>query len=143
VPGFWDTSAIVPLLIDQPASRGLRRSLASSPEIVVWWGTPVEARSALARLIREGALSAQEIQHAVARLSALRRVWREILPSEQVRALAEELPAAQAVTAGDALQLAAALLWCRRRPRDRAFVCLDRRLAAVAAGIGFSIPFSA
>lgn len=141
--GFWDTTAIVPLLIHQPTTQALRRSLADDPGVVVWWGTTVEACSALARLTRDGLLTAQEIQRAVARLSVLRRVWREILPTEQSRALAEELPVTHAVTAGDALQLAAALLWCGRRPRGRAFVCLDRRLAAIAGRIGFSIPFSA
>lgn len=136
---FWDTSAIVPLMVDQPASRDLRKWLAHDPGIVVWWGTPVEARSALARLMRERLLTDQETQRAGARLSALRRVWREILPSEQVRALAEELPATHAVTAADAFQVAAALLWCRERSRGRAFACVDQRLATVAARIGFSV----
>lgn len=137
MPSFWDPSAIVPLAIDQPKTPRLRRILSDDAGVVVWWGTPIEVRSALARLTREGVLGQSEPQHAASRLSALRRAWREILPSEQVRALAEELPDRHAVTAGDAFQIAAALLWCRNRPRDRTFVCIDRRLATVAGRVGF------
>ncbi|NIQ55186.1 MAG: PIN domain-containing protein, partial [Gammaproteobacteria bacterium] len=37
---FWDTSAIVPLLLEQEATAEVAELLASDPEIVVWWGTP-------------------------------------------------------------------------------------------------------
>lgn len=136
---FWDASAIVPLTIDQPATPGLRRVLADDAGVVVWWSTSVEVRSALARLTKEGLLGESDMQRAARRLSNLRRVWREILPSDQVRALAEEIPERHAVTAGDAFQLAAALLWCRNHPSDRTFVCINRRLATVAARAGFSV----
>lgn len=139
MPAFWDTSAIVPLTVDQPATRRLKEMLPRDPAISVWWDTPIEVRSALARLAREGVLGAYGTQQAAKRLARLRRAWREILPSERVRAVAEELPERSAVTAGDALQLAAALIWCRERPRGRTFVCMDRRLATVAAHLGFSV----
>jgi predicted nucleic acid-binding protein len=139
VARFWDASGIIPLTIDQPATAVLRRALADDAGVVVWWGTTVEVRSALARLTREDLLSDSDAQRAARRLSALRRVWREILPSEQVRVLAEEIPERHPVTAGDAFQLAAAILWCRNRPRDRTFVCIDRRLALVAARAGFAV----
>lgn len=137
--GFWDSSAIVPLTIDQPATPVLRRALADDAGVVVWWGTPVEVRSALARLTSEDVLSDSNARRAGRRLAALRRVWREILPAEQIRALAEEIPERHAVTAGDAFQLAAGLIWCRNRPRDRTFVCIDIRLATAAARLGFSV----
>lgn len=139
MPGFWDASAIVPLTINQPATPLLRTALAHDSAMSVWWGTPIEVRSALARLAREGLLGASGTQQAATRLAAIRRRWREILPSERVRTLAEELPERHGVTAADAFQLAAALLWCRGRPRGRSFVCLDRRLATVAAHLGFSV----
>jgi hypothetical protein len=41
--------------------------------------------------------------------------------------------------AADAAQLAAALVWCRESPRQRALVCFDERLRAAAAAVGFSV----
>lgn len=41
--------------------------------------------------------------------------------------------------AADAVQLAAALVWCRERPRNRPFVCFDRGLAASGTVLGFRV----
>ena len=107
--------------------------------MVVWWGTPLEARSAFARLVREGDLTADQRLAAVRLLAQLRAAWDEILPTEKVRSLAEDLPDAYAVRAADAAQLAAALVWCRERPKQRPFVCFDERLRAAATVLGFSV----
>lgn len=139
---FWDTSAIVPLCVHLPVTPQLRRVLAQDAAIVVWWGTSVEIRSALARLAKEGLLGAPDVAAGERRLSALRRTWREIVPSEGLRELAEALPARHGITAGDAFQLAAALTWCGGRPRGRPFVCLDRRLARTARAAGFAGNFA-
>jgi len=76
--------------------------------LVVWWGTPIEARSAFARLVRDGSLADAERLRAVKLLDQLRHSWDEIQPSEKVRRLAEELPDRYGVRAADATQLAAA-----------------------------------
>ncbi len=107
--------------------------------MVVWWGTPLEARSAFARLVREGKLTAGERVTAVRLLAQLRVAWDEILPTEKVRSLAEELPDAHGIRAADAAQLAAALVWCRERPRQRPLVCFDERLRMAATALGFSV----
>ncbi|HEY7445353.1 MAG TPA: hypothetical protein VH701_23185 [Vicinamibacterales bacterium] len=107
--------------------------------MVVWWGTPAEARSAFARLVREGDLTAAQGATAIRLLNQLRSSWDEMLPSERVRALAEGLPDEYGVRAADALQLAAALVWCRERPRRRPFVCFDEKLARAAAEAGFTV----
>jgi len=107
--------------------------------MVVWWGTPLEARSAFARLAREGYLTGEHRARAVARLAQLRAAWDEILPTEKVRLLAEELPDAHGLRAADAAQLAAALVWCRERPRQRVLVCFDERRRTAAAAVGFSV----
>lgn len=136
---FWDASAIVPLCCSQAATARGRRLLAKDRRMVVWWGTPVEAHSAFARLVRDDALSAVERTAAVRRLNQLRTAWNEILPSDQVRSKAEELFDDHPVRAADALQLAAALVWCRDQPRRRPFVCFDERLVKVAATLGFTV----
>ena len=46
---FWDTSAIVPVCVAEPASAKVRRLVEEDPSIVVWWATRVECLSALAR----------------------------------------------------------------------------------------------
>jgi hypothetical protein len=107
--------------------------------MVVWWGTPLEARSAFARLVREGHLDAAGRADAIKRLGQLRAAWDEISPIERVRALAEGLPDAHGVRAADAAQLGAALVWCRERPNGRPLVCFDDRLRTAAAALGFSV----
>ncbi len=136
---FWDTSAIVPLCTWQSPSAELRRIARIYGRMVVWWGTPVEVRSALARLVRTGELSPEGKVAAQVRLERLQGVWSEILPTEQVRALAQTLPDVYGLTAADSLQLAAALIWCGERPRGKPFVVLDARLSSAAARAGFTV----
>jgi hypothetical protein len=107
--------------------------------MVVWWGTPLEARSAFARLERDGDITLAERGVAVKLLGQLRLAWDEILPTEKLRTLAEDLPDAHRLRAADAAQLAAALVWCRERPKERPLVCFDQRLRAAASTLGFSV----
>ena len=99
----------------------------------------MEARSAFARLVRDGALTAAQRASATRLLSQLQPSWDEVQPSERVRLIAEDLPDRHGVRALDALQLAAALVWCRERPNRRPFVCFDERLAEAAAAVGFTV----
>ncbi len=136
---FWDSSAIVPLCCAQSWTAQGRRLCADLGRIVAWWETPVEARSAFARLVRDGNLTSVQRANAVKLLDQLRRSWDEILPTEAVRAIAQWLPDDYGLRAGDAWQLAAALVWCRERPRRRPFVCLDQRLTKAASDMGFTV----
>lgn len=137
---FWDASAIVPLCCHQPASGVIRRLLRDHSRIAVWWGTPVEVRSALARLTREKAISERAAGEARRRLDVLRQSWSEMLPTQRVRSLAEQVTEEYNLRALDAFQLAAALVWCNQNPRRRPFLCLDVRLAEAANQAGFSSP---
>ena len=136
---FWDSSAIVPLCCAQSASVQGRRLLARLGRIVAWWGTTVEARSAFARLVRDREMSSAQRTTAITLLDQLRRSWDEILPTEAVRTIAKSLPDDSGVRAGDAWQLAAALVWCSERPRGQPFVCSDKRLAKAASAMGFMV----
>jgi len=136
---FWDASAVVPLCCSQPATAQGRRLRRELKRMVVWWGTPLEARSAFARLLREGHLTADERVTAIKLLTQLRVAWDEILPTQKVRSLAEDLPDAHNIRAADAAQLAAALVWCRERPKQRPLVCFDERLRTAAIALGFSV----
>ena len=67
---FWDASAIVPLLVAEGSTRRLQALAAKDSAMLVWWGSAVECISALARLERDGALSARAMTLALQRLRA-------------------------------------------------------------------------
>ncbi len=140
---FWDSSALVPLLVEQGASRRLADLLRRDPDAVVWWGSSVECVSALCRLHREGGLSRSGLRQGHEILDALRAASFEVQPAAEVRARAERLLATHGLRGADALQLAAALVWCRERPQKVGFVCMDDRLRQAATAEGFQVlPYS-
>ena len=136
---FWDSSAVVPLLLDEAAAEAARSALRDDPEMVVWWGTPVEVLSALARVERPSAVASADVDLARRALEDLGDRWNEVLPSEEVRERAGAGLLRHAIRAGDALQLGAALTWARGRPRAHRFLTLDERLAEAARREGFDV----
>jgi predicted nucleic acid-binding protein len=136
---FWDTSALLPLIVNQTTSARARAVTRKLPQQVVWWGTPIEIRSALARLVRDGELDASDLPRALARFEYLRGHWQEVEPTERVRRLALELPERRGLRALDAMQLAGALAWCNERPRGRHLVTFDNPLATAAEIEGFDV----
>jgi len=138
VDAFWDASALVPLCVAQGTST-LVRTASITKSIAVWWGSPVEMTSAFARLLRNGEIDQQDFRLALARLTELRRRWIEVQPTAVLRELAEMALQRHPLRAGDATQLAAALVWSKQLPRKRLFVCFDGRLAEAASKEGFSV----
>jgi len=135
---FWDTSALVPLLAEEPATLSAQRLYAGQPAIV-WWATSVECASAIARFERDGSLTAAQSIEAFARLDALRASWIEIEPGDEVRDVARRMLRVHPLRAADALQVAAAWLASERRPASLPLVTLDERLRAAAAREGFPL----
>lgn len=135
---FWDTSAIVPLCCFQPAS-GQLRELRRKYKIVAWWGTSIEAKSALNRLRRENIISQNAFTESVKRLENQQKIWREILATDKVRRFAENLVETRDLRTLDALQLASALVWCFEKPKGKKFICFDKKLSNTALELGFSI----
>jgi predicted nucleic acid-binding protein len=136
---FWDASAIVPLLFNEPTRETLLGLIDGDSSMLVWWGTPVECTSAIARREREGALSVTEATGAVQRLRDLSSGWHEILPSELVRGVAQRLLRVHTLRAADSLQLAAAIVASEREPATLEFVSLDERLSEAASREGFAV----
>lgn len=136
---FWDSSALVPLFAAEPRTRPMQSQYARDTEVVVWWGTLVECASAIARLERDGALSAPDAAESFSRLDALASSWMQIDPSDEIRESARRLLRVHPLRAADALQLAAALVAAERRPSTLAFVTCDERLRDAAAKEGFLI----
>jgi uncharacterized protein len=136
---FWDASAIVPLLVDEPASAAMLSQLHEDAELLVWWGTPVECVAALSRRERDGALAPAGVTGAVERLRAVAAAWQEVLPGDGVRTAAQRLLRVHPLRAADALQLAAAVVASENDAAALPFVCLDDRLAEAAAREGFPV----
>lgn len=137
-PAFWDSSALVPLCVREDTSRKAHAQLRKFLP-VVWWATPVEIHSAIRRAHLLGHLDGLAMQQGLSRLQLLSGAWREILPGDELRDLAGDLLDAHDLRAADSLQLAAALIWCQRRPARRSFLSADRRLSRAAADRGFSV----
>ena len=135
-PAFWDTSALVPLCVQQQPSAAVR-ALLEQHEIAVWWATSVEMRSAFERLLRMGQLTQPEHVSAGIRLEKLRRGWRELQPTEALRAQAEAFLMSYPLKAADALQLAAAWTWCSGDVQRCTFISGDAQLLDAARQVGF------
>ena len=136
---FWDSSALLPLLVDEPRGAQLRDLLAADPLVLAWWSSRVEMASALARREREGLLGAAESTVAFAGLQRLAQSWEEIAPGDAVRSTAVRLLRAHALRAADSLQLGAAVVAAGGEPAALEFVSLDERLASAARREGFTV----
>lgn len=134
---FWDTSAVMPLISREPLSGEMLRLLEEDAGMVVWWATRVECVSAISRRAREGLLDPEGEESARGLLDDLSGSWTEARPTARLRALAEQALRTHPLRAGDALQLASALIWSAGEPRGRPFICLDERLRAAALRSGF------
>jgi predicted nucleic acid-binding protein len=137
---FWDSSAVVPLLVRQSASVTVDRWLEDDPVVVIWSLTPVEVASALWRLVREGTLSDQAALVAESRAEGLLSASYVVIDVEAAKLRARRLLRIHQLRAADALQLAAALSWAGDQPQSRVFLTLDERLAIAARREGFEVP---
>ncbi len=107
--------------------------------MIVWWATETECLSALARLEREGRLDTDGMAVATRRLASLADAWQEVQPGSRLRQTAARLLRTHPIRAGDALQLAAAIVAADGEPGALPFVTLDERLALAADREGFRV----
>jgi predicted nucleic acid-binding protein len=135
---FWDASALVPLVLDQPRTQQAHELYADDPELVVWWGSVIECASVIARLHREEIISAREEAQARRLLTSLKASWFEVQPGEAIREQALRILRLHPLRAADALQLAAATEW-GGSPSHGHFVSFDERLNAAAQREGFTV----
>jgi uncharacterized protein len=74
---FWDTSALLPLCVNEPQSEQVQNVINQDGDLVVWWATLIEGFSAFARLRREEAFTGQEEFQARQVLTRLGNQWTE------------------------------------------------------------------
>jgi predicted nucleic acid-binding protein len=137
---FWDSSAVIPLLVTESMSASIQRLFEDDPVIVACWATEIECTSAIARRQRTGHIREEVVAEGFNRLNALREGWHEVEPGEEIRESAKRLLRVHDLRTADALQLAAAFYVAEARPSTLEFVCLDERLLHAARREGFSIP---
>lgn len=136
---FWDTSALAPLLVDEPSTPALRQLLARDPDVVVWMLTGVELLSVLGRLGRATPDLADLLPGLRLDAIELFKLWATVTHVEGVRRRGERLVGVHPLSAADAMQLGAALLASGDRPETLELVTLDRTLARAAQLEGFRV----
>jgi hypothetical protein len=136
---FWDSSAILPIIVKESTTPFLLELKKSDDEMVVWWGTETECLSALARREREGGLDRAAVSLAEGNLAKILSRSYEVQPTTEVRRIARRLLMTHPLRAADALQLASALFFSGIQVPELPFVTLDKNLASSAGKEGFSL----
>ena len=135
---FWDSSALVPLLIEEQNSERVRALFRADSLVTVWWASELECASALRRRERSG-FDADQIQEAVNRLDQAMQDWHQVEPADELKRLARRLLRLHDLSAADALQLSAAVSASEGRSETFELVTLDGRLALAAEREGFPV----
>lgn len=136
---YWDSSALVPLCVEEASSPRLVALYRADPAVITWWGSEIECVSALARLERDDALSAAMVSAAMERLKELKSAWHEVQPSQSLRETAVRLLRVHPLRVADATQLSSAVIVSDHQPSAIELVTLDARLASAARREGFSV----
>ena len=136
---FWDSSALVPLLLSERDTARTERWLRDDSDVVVWTLTRVELLSALARRRRHEPAAARHLSTAREELLVAWDRWSEITAIDLVRRHAERLVETHPLRAADALQLGAALVAAEDDSTAIEFVTLDRQQALAAGREGFRV----
>ncbi len=136
---FWDSSALVPLVVRQSGSAEVERWLADDPDPIAWTLTQVEVVSALQRLLREGALSERAARDAEEVAVEILLHTHVVTDVERVKSLACRLLRVHALRSADALQLGAALAWADGPANGLVLHTFDRRMALAAEREGFRV----
>lgn len=137
---FWDSSAVVPLLVGQAASAHVDQWITDDPQIALWRLTPVEVTSAVWRLVRDGALDEPTARQAEERANELVAASHLVVDVEAAARLAQRLLRVHPLRAAAALQLAASLVWAAGNPQGKTLHTFDTRLAGAARREGFDVP---
>lgn len=136
---FWDSSAIVPLLVSEENTDYCLKAVADDPKMLIWCLSRIEVVSALCRRLRDGLMDTDEFRSAKERLAVILSKVFEVAAVERVRSRALRLLEVHPLRAADACQLAAALVSTRESPERLTILCFDRRLESAALKEGFVV----
>lgn len=133
---YFDTSAFIPLIIDEPNSDSCDRLWNEATRIVSVRLLYVETRAALARAHRLGRLSQRALASAVALLDDLSAQVDHVEVTERLVRMAGALAEEQQLRGYDAVHLAAAQAVA---DQDTIFASGDQQLIAAATRVGLSV----
>lgn len=106
---YFDTSAIIPLLVDEPTSPACERLWNEASRVVCVRLVYAEARAALARAERMGRMTRRQLTESVAELGSLLAVVDYVEVTDDLVRAAGDLVQDHALRGYDAVHLAAAL----------------------------------
>jgi uncharacterized protein len=133
---YFDTSAFVPLLIDEPSSAACRRLWEEADDVMSTELLYVETAAALAQAARCGRITAHQEVRA---LRVVDRLWDELYaiePTKQLIRRAAALTSAEALRGYDALHCASAE---DVNDRDLVFASGDRLQLKAGMNLGFYV----
>jgi uncharacterized protein len=136
VIAYFDTSALVPLLVEEPGTELAARMWDSADRVVSVRLARVEARAALAQGARIGRLTARQLASAKRSLDGLLVQLDQIDVDDDLTYRAADLAEAHALRAYDAVHLAASE---RLGANDGVLVAGDRVLLAAARDRGLLV----
>jgi uncharacterized protein len=136
VIAYFDTSALIPLLVDEPGSDRAARLWDVADNVVAVRLIYAEARAALAQATRTGRLATADLTTAIDGLEGLYASLDLLEVDEHLVRRAGELAQHYALRGYDAIHLAAA-----ERVRDDATVMVagDRGLCTAAGALGMAV----
>ncbi|NOX30611.1 MAG: type II toxin-antitoxin system VapC family toxin [Actinobacteria bacterium] len=137
--GYFDTSAVIPLIIEEPTSARCTRLWSASERVVSVTLMYAEARAALAMARRTGRLNSDELAAAVDQLENLIGAFDRVQVTESLVRRAGDLAQEHSLRGYDAVHLAAAMSVAGA---DGVFISNDRILndAAVAVELNTVAP---
>jgi hypothetical protein len=136
VIAYFDTSALIPLLIEEPTSALCTRLWNDSSRVVSARLLYPEGRAALSRAQRLGRLSSQQLTAAVIEFDSIVAEVDHIELTPALAAYAGQLAQEHALRGYDAVHLASALAVS---DTDVIFVTGDGALAAAAGVAGLAV----
>lgn len=136
---YWDSSALVPLLVEEPSSASLRLLMREDGHIATWSWSRTEVVSAIERRCRESSDSRTQRQKTLAEFADFAASWDEFSDILDIQSRTHDLLARHPLRAADAGHLATALILRALSNEPFDFVCLDNRLSNAAELEGFRV----
>ncbi len=133
---YFDTSSIVPLLVEEPATDRCQEHWEAADRVVTVRLARVEAHAALAQAERSSRISSPQLRSAVTGLDDLLGQVDHVEVDDELVRTAAALAEAAGLRASDAVHLAAAL---HVADRELVVVAGDRALLAAATTAGLTI----
>lgn len=133
---YFDTSAFIPLIIDEPNSESCERLWNEATRVVSVRPLYAEARAALARAYRLGRLTRRQLDSTIELLDGLVAEVDSVEITGSLVRVAGALADEQELRGYDAVHLAGALAVS---DADTIFASGDQQLIAAAARLGFTV----